>query len=671
MPESGGHLTRLVSSPSACLSASVLLTPISLHLSPFSPVFSSLSCSSSPPLSFPFSSSSSSSSSSLSACPSAGVSASAPGRKYSIVCSFSNELVLSAGFEIDTPDAFGRTCLHAAAAGGNVECVKLLLSSGADCSRKDKCGRTPLHYAAASRHYQCLELLVSSGTCVNAADQWGRSALHYAAASDLDRRRRVVLEPESEGVQAEREKEAALCLEFLLQSEAEATLRDRQGYSAVHYAAAYGHRHCLELVRRFPQGLSSSINSGNLATGADSTDVVDAVDSQGQTPLMLAVAGGHGDAVSVLLEREASVDIADSQGRTALHIGLLCGQEECVQCLLEQEAAVCVGDAAGRTPLHLAAAGGHASCLNELLNIALSEGSPPFRDNRGYTPLHWACYSGHESCVEVLLEQKACRRFEGNPFTPLHCAVMNNHEACASMLLDALGSDIVNCSDAKGRTPLHAAAFMDHVDCLQLLLSHGASGNAVDQSGRSAVMMGAEQGSVGAVGELVGSAKANLSLTDHKKNTALHLACSNGQEQCALLILEKLTDPNLINAANAALQTPLHLAARSGLKHVVQELLSRGASVQLQDENGLTPALACAPNREVADCLALILATMMPFCSPCSSGAPSPGSLLKAPIAGRGGGRGARSPPSPAGASGPPSEGQGDTTENDSDSETF
>lgn len=31
---------------------------------------------------------------------------------------FSNERVLSAGFAIDTPDKFGRTCLHAAAAGG-------------------------------------------------------------------------------------------------------------------------------------------------------------------------------------------------------------------------------------------------------------------------------------------------------------------------------------------------------------------------------------------------------------------------------------------------------------------------------------------------------------------------------------------------------------------------
>lgn len=30
----------------------------------------------------------------------------------------SNDSVLSAGFQIDTPDGLGRTCLHAAAAGG-------------------------------------------------------------------------------------------------------------------------------------------------------------------------------------------------------------------------------------------------------------------------------------------------------------------------------------------------------------------------------------------------------------------------------------------------------------------------------------------------------------------------------------------------------------------------
>uniref|UniRef100_A0A8C6L4J5 Ankyrin repeat domain 44 n=1 Tax=Nothobranchius furzeri TaxID=105023 RepID=A0A8C6L4J5_NOTFU len=642
------------------------------------------------------------------------------GRRFSIMC---NDSVLSAGFQIDTPDSLGRTCLHAAAAGGNVDCVKLLLSSGGEHNKADKCGRTPLHYAAASRHYQCLETLVACGTDINATDQWGRSALHYAAASDLDRSVPPHLaSPAWRSCQSEFCLHCR-CLEFLLQSGATASLKDKQGYSPVHYAAAFGHRHCLELVShrssfdkllnclkdgsvthllvspqayhgdaqalevllqgqrevdqgdeagRTPLALAAlrghtdcvhtllsqgasphstdkqygrtpvhlAVMNGHttcvrlLLEESDSSDLIDAADFQGQTPLMLAVAGGHLDTVSLLLERDAHVNMANSHGLTALHLGLLCGQEECVQCLLEHEASVLLGDSRGRTAIHLAASRGHASWLSELLSIACSESPslPPLRDHGGYTPLHWACYYGHEGCVEVLLEQKGCRCIDGNPFTPLHCAV-GTPRAGATLSLWRFESAAVGlhriirfCSC---RTPLHAAAFAGHVDCVNLLLSHDAPVDSVDQSGRSALMMAAEKGRAETVEVLLTSAGASLSLADQDGNTALHLACSNGKEECVLLILEKLSDASLINATNAALQTPLHLAARSGLKKVVQELLSRGASVQTVDENGLTPALACAPSREVADCLALILATMMPFCSPCSSGAPSPGSLLR------------------------------------------
>uniref|UniRef100_A0A8C5STF7 Uncharacterized protein n=1 Tax=Laticauda laticaudata TaxID=8630 RepID=A0A8C5STF7_LATLA len=204
---------------------------------------------------------------------------------------------------------------------------------------------------------------------------------------------------------------------------------------------------------------------------------------------------------------------------------------------------------------------------------------------------------------------------EGNSFSPLHCAVINDNEGAAEMLIDILGSEIVNSTDAKARTPLHAAAFTDHVECLQLLLSHNAQVNSVDSSGKTPLMMAAENGQTNTVEVLVSSAKADLTLQDKRKNTALHLACSKGHEASALLILEKITDRNLINATNTALQTPLHVAARNGLTVIVQELLGKGASVLAVDENGYTPALACAPNKDVADCLALILATMMPVSS--------------------------------------------------------
>lgn len=51
------------------------------------------------------------------------------------------------------------------------------------------------------------------------------------------------------------------------------------------------------------------------------------------------------------------------------------------------------------------------------------------------------------------------------------------------------------------RTPLHAAAFAEDVAGLQLVLRHGAEINAVDKSGRSALMVAADKGHSGTVGE--------------------------------------------------------------------------------------------------------------------------------------------------------------------------
>lgn len=53
--------------------------------------------------------------------------------------------------------------------------------------------------------------------------------------------------------------------------------------------------------------------------------------------------------------------------------------------------------------------------------------------------------------------------------------------------------------------------------------------------------------------------------------------------------------------------SPLHLAARNGLVQVTCKLLKTGASVLSVDSDGLTPALSCAPNLQVAQCLSLIL----------------------------------------------------------------
>ncbi|XP_075055694.1 serine/threonine-protein phosphatase 6 regulatory ankyrin repeat subunit C isoform X4 [Mixophyes fleayi] len=617
------------------------------------------------------------------------------GQLYSIVASLSNEHVLSAGFDINTPDNLGRTCLHAAASGGNVECLNLLASSGADLMRQDKFGRTPLHYAAANGSYQCTVTLVTAGASVTVADFKGCTPLHYAAASDTYRRVSHTVSRTSN------QTEQSSALEFLLDNNADPSIRDKQGYAAVHYAAAYGNRQNMELLlemsfncledvestvpvsplhlaaynghcdtlkalaetlvnldvrdhkgrtalylateRGFTEcvevlmshGASPLIKdrkrkwtplhvaaaSGNtdvlhlLIDSSERPDITDVTDALGQTPLMLAVMNGHVDCVHLLLEKGATVDAGDKRGRTTLHRASVTGCEDCVGALLDHDAFVLCRDYKGRTPIHFASACGHATLVHVYLQVALStDPLDAVVDYNGYTPTHWAAYNGHEDCLELLLEHNPFAYLEGNPFTPLHCAVINSQDGTAEMLIAAIGAKIVNSKDAKGRTPLHAAAFADNVTGLQLLLHHQAEVDATDQSGRTPLMTAAENGRTGAIEFLLFHMKADLTVMDINKNTALHLACSKGHEKCALLLLGETQDTGLINATNSMLQMPLHIAARNGLASVVQALLTRGATVLAVDEEaGHTPALACAPNKDVADCLALILSTMKPF----------------------------------------------------------
>ena len=101
--------------------------------------------------------------------------------------------------------------------------------------------------------------------------------------------------------------------------------------------------------------------------------------------------------------------------------------------------------------------------------------------------------------------------------------------------------------------------------------------------------------------------KANIKACDHQSNTALHHACQRKHNRSALLLLSRTDDPEVVNMTNNELRTPLHLSSRHGMVAVTRLLLEKGANVLAVDCNGMTPALACAPDPNVAECLAIIL----------------------------------------------------------------
>uniref|UniRef100_A0A672J6T0 Uncharacterized protein n=1 Tax=Salarias fasciatus TaxID=181472 RepID=A0A672J6T0_SALFA len=522
--------------------------------------------------------------------------------------------LLSSGFVIDTPDDFGRTCLHAAAAGGNLECLNLLLNIGADFNRKDNFGRAPLHYASANCNYQCVFALVGSGASVNELDQRGCSPLHYAAAADMDGK----------------------CVEYLLRNDADPAVKDKQGFSAVHYASAYGRTLCLELM--------ASETPLDVLMETSGTDMMSDAESQAPvSPLHLAAYHGHCGALEVLLSSLLDVDVRSPEGRTPLSLASSRGHQECVSLLLHHGASPmtrdyihkktaihAAGNAASETenppPLWKSKSGfrtcvfnqvterselGHTECVFSLLGQGASVES---QDRWGRTALHRGVrYKTHTMTKHsrFVLHASRCRSF------PLQA--VTGQEECVEALLQRGASVCVK--DIRGRSPLHLASACGRVGVLGALLQTSGSSHTqthlTDGQGYTPLHWACYNGTNSRLHScvpevLVSSAKADLALQDTERNTALHLACSKGHETSALLILEKTSDRNLINCTNAALQTPLHVAARKGLTVVVQELLGKGASVLAVDENGYTPALACAPNRDVADCLALILNSMMP-----------------------------------------------------------
>uniref|UniRef100_G1S6Y0 Ankyrin repeat domain 52 n=1 Tax=Nomascus leucogenys TaxID=61853 RepID=G1S6Y0_NOMLE len=536
------------------------------------------------------------------------------GQLYSIVSSLSNEHVLSAGFDINTPDNLGRTCLHAAASGGNVECLNLLLSSGADLRRRDKFGRTPLHYAAANGSYQCAVTLVTAGAGVNEADCKGCSPLHYAAASDTYRRAESHTPSshdaeEDEPLKESRRKEAFFCLEFLLDNGADPSLRDRQGYTAVHYAAAYGNRQNLELLLEM---------SFNCLEDVESTIPV--------SPLHLAAYNGHCEALKTLAETLVNLDVRDHKGRTALFLATERGSTECVEVLTAHGASALIKERKRKwTPLH--AAGFPVLAGSSLLLLPFCR-----------TPLMLAIMNGHVDCVHLLLEKgSTADAADLRGRTALHRGAVTGCEDCLAALLDH--DAFVLCRDFKGRTPIHLASACGHTAVLRTLLQAALSTDpldaGVDYSGYSPMHWAQE--CVLECPVFVPGRKPLHSFALCSVSSLLPLSFLmtpppsssriNNQDSTTEMLLGAL-GAKIVNSRDAKGRTPLHAAAFADNVSGLRMLLQHQAEVNATDHTGHTPALACAPNKDVADCLALILSTMKPF-PPKDTVSPFSFSLLK------------------------------------------
>ena len=133
-------------------------------------------------------------------------------------------------------------------------------------------------------------------------------------------------------------------------------------------------------------------------------------------PLVAALAAGHFQTATFLLDNGANQKVTGYVGGTPLHSAVLYGDFEMVQVLLKYKADVNAQDSEGRTPLHCASPGTRVVTINNQLSQPLSNiarllldhgADVNARNNGRSTPLHFAARDGRVEVIHVLLEHGA------------------------------------------------------------------------------------------------------------------------------------------------------------------------------------------------------------------------------------------------------------------------
>ena len=185
----------------------------------------------------------------------------------------------------------------------------------------------------------------------------------------------------------------------------------------------------------------------------DHGSYIESPDFEGNTPLLLAAKLGRAALLGHLLDREANLGARDFEGATPLQVAVVHDRLGAVQTLLDRGAAPDEAGAEGVTPLHEAVGRANAAMCSALLGAGAWA---DVQDDEGFTPLMYAASANEPAMIDCLLEWGAsvdCRDAEGR--TALHIAA--ERAALASLENLLVGDSDPQASDADGDTALHIA----------------------------------------------------------------------------------------------------------------------------------------------------------------------------------------------------------------------
>ncbi|KAL0275144.1 UNVERIFIED_CONTAM: hypothetical protein PYX00_003100 [Menopon gallinae] len=319
-------------------------------------------------------------------------------------------------------------------------------------------------------------------------------------------------------------------------------------------------------------------------------DVDSETDSNHDTALTLACAGGHEELVELLLSRGADIEHRDKKGFTPLILAATAGHEKVVDILLNHGADIeAQSERTKDTPLSLACSGGRYEVVELLLNKMANK---EHRNVSDYTPLSLAASGGYVNIIKLLLHHGAeinSRTGSKLGISPLMLASMNGHTAAVKLLLD-MGSDINAQIETNRNTALTLACFQGRHEVVSLLLDRKANVEHRAKTGLTPLMEAASGGYV-EVGKVLidKGADVNAPPVPSSRDTALTIAADKGHCRFVELLL---TRNATVEVKNKKGNSPLWLAANGGHLNVVELLYNLDADIDSEDNRKVSCLMA-------------------------------------------------------------------------------
>ncbi|XP_066430153.1 ankyrin repeat domain-containing protein 17 isoform X6 [Eleutherodactylus coqui] len=527
------------------------------------------------------------------------------------------DVLLQAGADLEHESEGGRTPLMKAARAGHVCTVQFLISKGANVNRTTlNNDHTVLSLACAGGHLAVVELLLAHGADPTHRLKDGSTMLIEAAKGGhtsvvcylLDYPNNLLSAPPPDVTQftppshdlnrAPRVPMQALPMVVPPQepdkppANVATNLPIRNKVSGRTSAISNTPTHSIATSISQPQTPTPSpiISPSAMLPIYPSIDIDAQTESNHDTALTLACAGGHEELVQTLLERGANIEHRDKKGFTPLILAATAGHVGVVEILLDNGADIeAQSERTKDTPLSLACSGGR----QEVVELLLARGAnKEHRNVSDYTPLSLAASGGYVNIIKILLNAGAeinSRTGSKLGISPLMLAAMNGHTAAVKLLLD-MGSDINAQIETNRNTALTLACFQGRTEVVSLLLDRKANVEHRAKTGLTPLMEAAS-GGYAEVGRVLldKGADVNAPPVPSSRDTALTIAADKGHYKFCELLISRGAH---IDVRNKKGNTPLWLAANGGHLDVVQLLVQAGADVDAADNRKITPLMA-------------------------------------------------------------------------------